>query len=179
MLNQGVSKRYAEALFEIAKEQGQVALFHGELKLVVEAIEKAPEAKAYLDNFLIKPEEKKETLRMIFADKVSPMLLNFLLLLTDKRRESYIGAIFAAFSVLYDEAERIKNTELYTAIEVSDEEIKALAEKLSAATGYTIRIRPHVEPDLIGGVKLRVEDRIIDGTLKKQLERLGGQMKYA
>ena len=179
MLNHGVAKRYAGALFEIAQEQNQVSRFHSELKLIAEAIESVPEAQAYLDNFLISPKEKKETLQMIFADKVSPILLNFLLLLTDKRRESYVGAIFTAFSMLYDEVEKIKNTELYTAIEVSSEEVKALAEKLSAVTGYTIRIVPHVDSEVLGGVKLRIGDRIIDGTLKKQLERLGNQMKYA
>jgi F-type H+-transporting ATPase subunit delta len=179
MLKRGVAKRYAEALFDLAQEQNTVKQLSGEMRLILEVVQSVPEFQGYMDNFLVSPAEKKETLQQIFADKVSAVVGNFIGLLVDKRRENYVGMICEEFLALHDEMENIRDTELYTATEISGAEINALADKLSQATGYTIRIKANIDPGLIAGVKLRIGDRIVDGTLKKQLEILGSRMKYA
>jgi F-type H+-transporting ATPase subunit delta len=179
MLIAGVAKRYAEALFELARDKDQVESISAEIRRVQEVITAVPEFTAYLDNFLINGAEKKETVGLVFEGQLSPLVSDFISLLVDKRRESYLGLILTAFIVLVDEAAGIKDTDLYTATALSPEAVKSLTEKLSQATGYTIRLHASVDPQLIAGVKLRIGDRIVDGTLRKQLEMLGDKMKYA
>jgi F-type H+-transporting ATPase subunit delta len=179
MLNRGVAQRYAEALFDLAQENQRTAEVSAQLSSVRELLQTTPELTAYLDNFLIRTVEKKETLQLIFSGRVSGLVQDFMNLLVDKRREGYLDMICGEFLALQDKAEHIKDTELYAAAAIAPEELEALTQKLSRATGYTIRLKTSVDPSLIAGIKLKVGDRVIDGTLKRQLELLGDRMKYA
>jgi F-type H+-transporting ATPase subunit delta len=177
MLDQKVARRYAEAAFSLAKEQNQIDLYQQQLSLVLDSLEAVPEFKSYFYNFLVPLKEKKEILAKIFQADLSVNVLDFLFLLVDKRREAYLEGIVAEFGALADESRNIKNAELYTASELPKKDLKALEMRLNKATGKKIRLNAHVDPELLGGVKLRIEDRIIDATLKKRLQLLGAAMK--
>ena len=177
MLDQKVARRYAEAVFTLAKEQNQIDLYQQQLKLVLESLEAVPEFKNSFYNFLVPAAEKKAILTQIFQDDLASGVLNFLYLVVDKRREADFEGIVADFAVLADESRNIKTADLYTAVELPVKDVKVLEMRLSKATGKKIRLNAHVEPALLGGVKLQVEDRIIDATVKKKLQLLGAAMK--
>lgn len=177
MLDQKVARRYADAIFTLAKEQRQIDLYQQQLKLVLDSLEAVPEFKSYFYNFLVPTKEKKDILKKIFNDDLAPSLISFLYLIVDKKREADFANIVAEYNLLADESHNIKSAEVYTAKELAVKDLKSLEVRLSRATGKKIHLNAHVEPELLGGVKIRVEDRIIDATVKKKLELLGAEMK--
>jgi F-type H+-transporting ATPase subunit delta len=177
MLDQKVAKRYAEAAFQLAKEQNQIDLFQQQLALVLQSLEAVPEFKSYFYNFLVPVKEKKEILEKIFKADLAKPVLHFLFLIVDKKREADFEGIVAAYGALADESRNIKNAELYTAKALPAKDLKTLELNLNKATGKKIRLNPHVDPELLGGVMLRIEDRIVDATLKKRLQLLNAAMK--
>jgi F-type H+-transporting ATPase subunit delta len=76
-----------------------------------------------------------------------------------------------------DESRNIKKAELISAREVPDNEVKALADKLSASTGKKVQLQTTIDPTLIGGIKIRIGDQIIDGSVAKKLQMLKVNLK--
>jgi len=179
MLNKSVARRYAEALFSIAKEENNIDQYQNQFKLVIDTVKEIEGFKEYLDNFLIPGAEKKQLLKRIFASELAAKMLTFLYIVVDKKREVYLELIYHEFVELADEFRNIKKAELFTAREISDADLNALAENLSKATGKTIRFQHRVEPELIGGIKIKIDDKIIDATIKKRLQLLGENLKFA
>ena len=177
MLNKSVARRYAEAFFSIAQESGKVDQFQQELEKIVQIISETEHLQEYFDHLLIPPKEKKELVDKIFADQVSSLTLNFLSMIIDKRRGNYIALIVDEYKVMADETRNITKAELISAREVSEEDIKILAEKLSASTGKTVQLKLQVDPSLLGGVKIRMGDQVIDATVAKRLDMLKEQLK--
>lgn len=179
MLNKSVARRYAEAFFSIARETNKIDEYQVELEKIVKGIDEIESLKAYLAHFLIPAKEKKDMATQIFANQVSPLTLNFLLMVIDKRREVYLGLICKEYEEMADESRNIKKAELITAQAVTDADVKTLAEKLSAATGKTIQLNTSIDPSLLGGVKIRMGDKIIDGTVAKRLQMLKNDLRQA
>jgi len=177
MLNKSVARRYAEAFFSIAQEANKIDDYQVELETLVNTIDEIENLKEYFAHLLIPVKEKKELATKIFADKISEMTLNFLLMIIDKHRETYIGLIAAEYKEMADESRNITKAEFIAAQEVPEEEVKSLAEKLSASTGKVVQLEPKVDPLLIGGGKIRIGDQIIDGTVAKKLEMLKEKLK--
>jgi len=144
---------------------------------VLKPLEAVPEFKSYFYNFLVPVKEKKEILEKIFKADLAKPVLHFLFLIVDKKREADFEGIVAAYGALADESRNIKNAELYTAKALPAKDLKTLELNLNKATGKKIRLNPHVDPELLGGVMLRIEDRIVDATLKKRLQLLNAAMK--
>lgn len=177
MLNKSVARRYAEAFFAIAQERDQIDQLQQELELVVSTIDEIENLKEYLNHLLIPAQEKKDTISKIFGDKLSEVTLHFFFVIIEKRREGYIGLITEEFKDMADESRNIAKAELIAAREVPEDEIKTLADKLSASTGKTVQLRQTVDPDLIGGIKIRMGDQVIDGTVAKKLEVLREKLR--
>lgn len=177
MLNKSVARRYAEALFSLAKESNKIDEFQAEMEKVVAALAEVPEFKGYLEHLLIPAKDKKEVVKQIFADQLSQTTLNFVFVLIDKRREGYLEVIVDEYKAMADESKNITKADLISAKEISSDEVQALAGTLSASTGKVVQLNQVVDESLIGGVKLRIGDRIIDATVAKRLEMLREQLK--
>jgi len=98
-------------------------------------------------------------------------------MIIDKRRELYIATILEEYKAMADEARNIMKAELISAQEVPEEEVAGLAEKLSVSSGKKIQLKQVVDPSLIGGVKIRMGDKIIDATVAKKLQMLKEKLK--
>lgn len=177
MLNKSVARRYAEAFFKIAQEAGKIDEYQQELEKIMVTVDEMDDLKAYLNHLLIPIKQKKETVDRIFSDQISAITLNFFKLVIDKRRESYLEAIVDEYCDMADESRNITKADLISAQEVPEAEVKVLAEKLSASTGKTVQLKQSVDASLIGGIKLKVGDRIIDASVAKKLEMLQDQLR--
>ena len=179
MLNVSVARRYAEAFFSIAQEQDKVDQYQQELENIVQAIQDTPHLKEYFEHLLIPIEDKKEVAQKIFAETLTLSTLNFFYLLLDKRREGYLVMIYDEYVSMADEARGIRKAEIIAATEVPTEEIEQLAQRLSAISGKSVQLQLKVDPSLLGGVKLRIGDQVIDGTVAKRLQMLEKELKQA
>jgi len=179
MLNMSVARRYAEAFFSIARDTNKIDEYQQELEKIVATIKETDQLEEYLTHLLIPAKDKKELIGQIFAGQVSPLTLNFVMMIIDKRRGNYIGVITEKYRDMADESRNIAKAELVAAREIPEDEIKSLAEKLSASSGKTVQLVVKVDPSLLGGIKIRMGDRIIDGTVAKKLEMMKSQLKQA
>lgn len=179
MLNKSVARRYAEAFFSIARESNKIDEYQAELEIVIQAIDEVEGMKEYLAHLLVPAKAKKELIQKIFAEQISTMTMNFLLMVIDKRRESYLEAIYKEYVDMADESRDIKKAELFAAREVPEQELEELAQKLSSSTGKKVILKLTVDPSLLGGVKIRMGDQIVDGTVAKKLQMLKENLKQA
>ena len=172
MLNVQLARKYSNAIFEIAQEEGKLEAYGEELKSVREGLESVPQAIAFLSNPQIETKTKKELLRKLFDGELSKNVYHFLLLLVDKRRFALLGAIEDEYHALSNKARGILIADVTTASPASAAQQKSIREKLAKVTGKKVELRLHENAALIGGVVVRIGDRRIDGSVAGRLETM-------
>jgi F-type H+-transporting ATPase subunit delta len=166
-----VAKRYANALFALANEKNILEQVEEELRGVGRAFESSKELQTFLQHPQIATAVKKEKLGNIFSGKVSEYVLSLLLLLVDRHRENLLGDLVDEFIKLTNGARGIVDATVYSASLVKDEELKAIAEQFGGKLKKTLRVSNVVDPSIIGGLIIRIGDRIYDGSIKGKLTR--------
>ncbi len=169
MIGRSVVKRYAKALFDAASREQAVDRVESDLGLVSYVVESNPDLRRALHIPLITAEKKKAILRGVFGGKVHQITLDYMCLLADKRREEALVRTEAVYVELANEARGVVEARVTTAVELrEDEEIK-LAAKLSGITGKQVHLIKNIDPSIIGGIVVRIQDKIIDGSVRGQL----------
>lgn len=172
MSSSSIAKRYATALFQLAKEQNLLDQLEAELRVVKEVLVGTDKLDAVLKSPKLTNEKKKEMLKGAFGT-VHPFVLNTLMLLIDRHREDYIIDVADQFIELADDHKGIAEAKVYTIRPLTDEERQALSSTFAAKVGKkSLRINNIVDSNLLGGVKIRIGNRIFDGSLRGKLERL-------
>lgn len=167
-----VAKRYASALFEVGNEENKLDIFVDELKNIVLIFDENKEFFNILKSPLISKKEKKELVETVYKDKISSEILNFLRILADKDRISVIKEIMKQYKDLLNEKNNVLYAVAVTAIPLKDEQMEALKDKLSKATGKTMEITNEIDENILGGILIRMGYEEIDGTVKTRLEKL-------
>jgi F-type H+-transporting ATPase subunit delta len=172
MSNSMVAKRYALALFQIAKEQQLLGVVEEELRVVKEVMLYNTDLKAVLKSSKLSMDKKKEILKEAFAS-VNAFVLNTLLILIDRHREDEIVEVANQYFMLANEAAGVAEAKVYSTRELTDEEREAISAVFAAKVGKkSLKIENIVDSELLGGVKLRIGNRIYDGSLRGKLDRL-------
>jgi F-type H+-transporting ATPase subunit delta len=176
MQNLRLATRYAKSLFELAVEKGQVDTVYNDM-LVLQAICNAsPEFKRILNSPIIKADKKKSILEAVTNGKISEMTGGFNKLLVQKGRESELSDIILAFIKEYKEYKGIKTLKLTTAVPVSDDIKKELLAKVQARTQVkNIELEEVINPDIIGGFILQVDDMEVDTSVSFYLNQVKKQ----
>lgn len=172
MLTNQLALKYAQAIYEIATGKAMLDKVEQQLKLVEATIAGHSELANLIYHPLVPAKAKKETINRIFADDLDSFVHNFLLLLIDKRREPALPAIIREYIRLANEARNIAEAEVFTAKELSAAQLEALAAKLSQVTGKNIVLKTTVDQELLGGVVVKIGDKLIDGSVARQLKAL-------
>lgn len=171
MLKSGAVERYARALFDLAVEENQLDQFNQELTEIHGLITGQEDLKKLLHHPRIPEADKKDLMKRILGD-ASPMIVNFIMLLIDKGRISLLKGIIEHFQDMVREAKGIIEVQVYTALELTAALEAKLAEKLKKLTEKEVELKVQVDPGLIGGMKLRIGDKVIDGSIQTHLERI-------
>ncbi|GAX89607.1 F0F1 ATP synthase subunit delta [Effusibacillus lacus] len=177
MLGGAVAKRYADALFSIAKEQNVVDGMEADLSTVLAALHEYPELKRILQHPAISADVKKRQVNELFGKAISRTALNLLNLLLDRRREDHLEFIYEEYVRLANEHRGQVKAHVETAVPMSENDLNELGEKLGAACGKKLDITSSVNPELIAGVRLQVGGRVIDASIKGQLDRFSQNLK--
>lgn len=172
MSNSMVAKRYALALFQIAKEQQLLGTVEEELRVVKEVLQYNTDLKAVLKSTKLTIEKKKEILKEAFAS-VNVYVLNTLMILIDRHREEELVEVANQFIELANEEMGIAEAKVYSIRPLSDAEREGISSVFAAKIGKkSLKIENIVDSDLLGGIKLRIGNRIYDGSLRGKLDRL-------
>ena len=177
------AQRYAKALFEIARDLHKDEEIEAELEALSDALKKEPSIVRALTNPSLKMEQKKQLLSRLYQPappkaavplagepKVHEVILNFLLLLFEKNRFNLIHDIATEFKRIADEAQGQGVAVIRSAAPLTADAEKTIASRLEKIAGYRITIQKIVDPKLIGGVMIRVKNKIIDDTVTTKLE---------
>ena len=172
MIGSRVTRRYAKALFELAKEQHLLEQVESDMVGIRTTIEESPELSGLLQSPVIQTREKGRVLAALFKDKIQRLSSDFLNLLLDKNREELLPDIITYFLKYIDESKGILRGELRAAYPLSDEQKNALKDQLDRITGKNVVFREEIDSTLIGGFVVRMEDTVIDVSIKNQLNKM-------
>ena len=169
MIKSQVGRRYSKAIFDIAEEKKQVKEIYELLNSVMVLYRTDKEFKNFIRNPLISNEEKKSVLNEIFGKDNSDNL-NILLYILDKGRINCIKYIVAEYLKIYYRKNRILDVRATFTKELTDEQKKKLIDKLSQKTGKEINLEIKIDKNILGGGVIRIGDKIIDGSIRRELD---------
>jgi F-type H+-transporting ATPase subunit delta len=173
MRTSAAARRYARALFELAREEHRVSDVRRELERVTGAIDESAELSDALFTPLHPVEQRKQVLAAVATSlELSTTMKHFQSLLIDRRRLVDFPAIAEEFARLADENSGLMTAEVTAASPIDDRRKDRLRRALSQATGREVRLEVTVNPELIGGAIAKVGDVVFDGTLSAQLDQL-------
>jgi ATP synthase F1 delta subunit len=171
-------RMYARALFEAAQDAGRVDAVAGDLAAIGGAMDEVPELRAFLRNPQIEPAGKAEVLEQVAAG-ADELVRNFVRLVAEKGRAGELQEIGAELDALVAQAQNRLAVELTTSYELSDVEAKAIVQQIEQASGRKVEATRSVDPDLIGGIVLRIGSHLADGSVRGRLERLRHELATA
>ena len=158
-----VSKVYGEALFEAAVDHGNAIQLMNETAQLEKILEDNPDFDKLMEQ--------------VFRGRVSDDLTEFLKIVVTKERYGSLKAIFAYFTELVRESEKMGTAYVDTAVELTEAQKQAVKNKLLTTTSYqTFDVYYHVDPTLIGGMVIRVGDRVVDSSIRTKLEDMKKQL---
>ena len=161
-----VAQRYAASLFEVGVEQNCLDSFLEEMTALNEVFTQNEELVKLLHTPTVSKEEKLE------LGKVSQYVLNFLKIMTEKGRMDQIFGVYNQFKLLYNKEKNIQEITAVTAIPLQGPLFDKLKEKLEQVTGKQVILTNQVDPSILGGVIIRMQDDQVDASVKTRLEDL-------
>lgn len=169
-----VVEPYAEALMSLAKSQNLTEQIGEDMRSLLSALQGSQELREVLGSPIIAEEKKKAILRQIAGEGVQPYTLNFLMLLADRRRILFLEGIGKQYLALLRQMNQTVLGEVTSAVELTEAQRQTVTEKVKAMTGaQQVELETKIDPDLIGGVIIKVGSQVVDASLRGQLRRIG------
>ncbi|WP_181346775.1 F0F1 ATP synthase subunit delta [Thalassobacillus sp. CUG 92003] len=167
-----VAKRYADALFQLGDEHSQLDQFETELRTLRAVLQDNKKFVTFLKHPRISVDKKKQLISEAFQS-FSPVIINTLKLLIDRHREEIFPELAEQFIARMNDAKGIAEADVYSVRELGEEEKKQVSTVFAQKLGKkTLLLNNIVDPSLLGGIKLRVGNRIYDGSVSGKLERI-------
>lgn len=170
-------RRYAAALFLSCVAENVVEEVYGDLRLVVELLEGSEAFERYLRSPVLTAERKKAVLDELLGGRLSERGLTFLKFLVDKKRTAALQAVFARYEELWNAQKGLLRAKVTTATALQPEQREALVAKLHMLTGRKVELAEEVDASILGGAIVTYGDRMIDGSLRRQLSLVRERMK--
>ncbi len=167
-----VAKRYTKAIFQLAQEQNILEKIEKDFDLLRDLVQQSKEFDQFLANPLITEDKKIEVLAELVGKKVEVLTFNFLRLLANKRRLRVLPAILEQFRQMMLTYRNIVEGELISAVELEKEQVEAIKAHLEKTLGKNVKLYSKIQPEIIGGFVIRVQDVVIDNSIRLQLNKL-------
>ncbi|NET60139.1 MAG: F0F1 ATP synthase subunit delta [Symploca sp. SIO2E6] len=178
LLSAGVVEPYAEALMSVAQEHSLTERFGEDVAGLLSILQESSELQQLLGSPVVKAEDKKAVLQQISTslggDQLHPYMLNFLNVLVDRRRILFVEPILLKYQVLLRKLKHTVLAEVTSAVSLTDAQNQSVKEKVKEITGASqVELDTKIDPELIGGVIIKVDSQVIDSSLRGQLRRIG------
>jgi F-type H+-transporting ATPase subunit delta len=174
LVTAAILEPYAQALMSVAKGNDLVDALSNDAAGLLSALSESSELSQFLASPIVGLEPKKAVLRQLFAEQIHPYMMNFLLLLVDRRRIAFIEGICKKYQALVRELKQTVLAEVTSAVPLSEAQQDAVRAKVLEMTGaQQVELELSQNPELIGGVVIRVGSQVIDASLSGQLRRIG------
>ncbi|MGK7956465.1 MAG: ATP synthase F1 subunit delta [Crocosphaera sp.] len=168
-----IAEPYAQALMSLAESHDMTRSIGEDCRAILEILEDSPELQQFIASPVMKDEDKRAVLKRILGDDIHQYLRNFIMLLVDKRRIVFLQAICEQYLALLRKITNTVLAEVTASTELSDGQRRAVIDKIKALTGAeAVEIKTDNDPDLIGGVIIKVGSQVFDASLRGQLRRI-------
>lgn len=172
LVSSEIGEPYAQALMSLAQQNDLADSFGETFRALESLLSESQEFKDFVLNPVIKSEDKKAVMKQVMGD-ANPYLINFIMLLVDKRRIVFLEAIVEQYLTLLRKLNQIVLAEVISAQELSDEQKGKIVEKVRGIVeARDVELKTSVDPNLIGGVIIKVGSKVIDASLRGQLRRI-------
>jgi F-type H+-transporting ATPase subunit delta len=168
--------RYAKAFFSLAKEKKMLDTLKADIEKVFNVCNHSADFVLLLESPVISTSKKAELITKIFKAEINTLTLNFLLLIANNKREAYIPGICRNFLELIRKDQNIKSAVLITASEINSKTIEKIRTLMEKELDAKVELASHVEPEIIGGLILRIDDKQYDSSVITQLRKIKQQL---
>jgi F-type H+-transporting ATPase subunit delta len=170
------SRPYAEAIFDIAKEEQTLDAWVSDLSVVVSAMQE-DEVKILINTPDLSQRNKAEIFTSLFEGEISKKVSNFVLVIGQANRINLLESVLESFKRLVALEKNQKNVMVASSYSLEQDQLDKIQTALQKRTGSEINISTHIDKSLIGGIKISYEDQVIDLSLKNKLEALKAQLR--
>lgn len=171
---------YAKSLYELASDAGgqaKIMEVGEELESICELAREHELFREFLRSPIVATQGRASSLRGIFSDRITDLTLRFLLVLNSKGRLSHLEPITQAYDQMIQESFGRVEVDLFTAVELTSEQLDTLQSNIKEAIGKEPVLHPYTDPDMLGGLKLLVGDQLIDGSVATRLARMRDELR--
>jgi F-type H+-transporting ATPase subunit delta len=169
---------YARSLFEVANEQDKLDVVREQLGAFADALGETRDLQVFFFSPYFSTAEKEEGLDRVVSD-ADPAVLNFLKLLIEKHRMPVVFRIRANFEELWEEENKLLPVEITSAVELDSSTVEQLGDRIAEQTDRKVDVAAHVDPDILGGIVVRVGNSVLDASVRNRLEQLRKQVAKA
>jgi F-type H+-transporting ATPase subunit delta len=173
-----IAEVYARALFEVATEHDKLDEVHEQLGQFADALNDNRQLSVFFFSPYFSTEEKKQGLEHTL-DGAEPVFMNFLEALVERHRMPAIFRIRSRYEEMWDEVKKLLPVEVTSAVKLDESVVKSIGERIGEQTGNEIELTTVVDPDVLGGIVLRVGNFILDASIRNSLEQLRKQVAQA
>jgi F-type H+-transporting ATPase subunit delta len=173
-----IAEVYARALFEAANDDGVLDRVHDELGQFADALEDDRNLQVFLFSPYFSSEEKKQGVRRIVTD-ADERVLNFLELLAERHRMPALFRIRRLFDELWADEHKLLEVTVTSATELDEALVADIGKRIQEQTGREVELSSKVDPDVLGGLRVRVGNMVLDATVRNRLEQLRKQVATA
>ncbi len=166
-----IARVYAKSLFEVAKEKGILDDVREQLGQFSDALSGNPELSTFFFSPYFSTPEKKDGLHKAVTD-ADPTVLNVLELLLENHRMPAIHRLRKEFDRLWDDENKLLPVDITSAVALDEDVVKRLGDQIGEQTGRRVQLTAHVDPDVLGGIVLRVGNQILDASIRNRLDQL-------
>jgi len=168
---EAIAEVYARSLFEVAKEHDVLDRVHDELGEFAEALDEDRTLQVFLFSPYFSSDEKREGVKKIVSD-ADERIVNFLELLAERHRMPALFRIRREFDALWAEENQLLPVTVTSAVELDEGLVEDIGKRIQDQTGRKVELSSNVDPDVLGGLMVRVGNMVLDGTVRNRLERL-------
>ena len=173
-----IAEVYARALFEVAKERDILDEIHDDLGAFTTALEENRELAVFFFSPYFSSEEKKDGLKRAVTG-ADPIFMNFLETLLERHRMPVIFRIRTRFEQLWDEENKLLPVEITSSIQLDKEIVQSIGERIGEQTGQKVELSSKVDPEILGGLVVRVGNFVLDASIRNRLNQLRKQVARA
>lgn len=166
-----IAEVYARALFQVASEKGDLDSVREQLGQFDDALAQQGDLKAFFFSPQFSTDEKIDGLRRA-VDGASPEVMNFLEALLERSRMPAIHRIRRRFDEMWERERKLLPVQITSAVELDSETVDQIGRRIGEQTGEQVQLTSQVDPEIIGGIVVRVGNQIIDASVRARLERL-------
>jgi F-type H+-transporting ATPase subunit delta len=175
---QEIAEVYARALFEVASEHGVLDRVHEELGQFADALDEDRDLQIFLFSPYFSSEEKKDGVARIVSD-ADEHFVNFLQLLAERHRMPLIFRVRRIVDAMWAEENRLLPVTVTSAVELDEGLLREIGERIEEQTGRRVELSSKVDPDVLGGLIVRVGNMVLDASIRNRLESLRKQVVRA